>query len=76
MTIEIFDDHKIFVLFALYKCHESSLSLFDFTKCIEPRSYPRRMAPAERKVVRRQVAEMFEAGVIEPSRCPLSSPVV
>lgn len=37
---------------------------------------PRRMAAAERKVVREQVAEMLDLDVVEPANGPWSSPVV
>jgi hypothetical protein len=40
------------------------------------RSLPRRLAPAERDIVRREVEEMMQAGVIEHSHSPWSSPVV
>ncbi len=53
-----------------------------FTHCIDTgdshpiRTNPRRVAPAERLIVREQVLEMLNAGVIEPSSSPWSSPVV
>lgn len=37
---------------------------------------PRRKAPAERKAISQEVAEMLELGVIEPASGPWSSPVV
>ena len=40
------------------------------------RSLPRRLAPAEREIVRREVEEMLKAGVIEHSYSPWASPVV
>ena len=40
------------------------------------RTNPRRVAPAEKAIIREQVADMLSSNVIEPSCSPWSSPVV